>query len=113
MVGIQYSFLALLLPLMSYDLISVSVKMVLCDALSVECSLVVTVPAAVVLLVLHLIEAIQVLLARVTLLSMSIVGFEGFPSVTDSELWVEECVGFPIVPPPWQLLQKWLYFVTY
>ena len=86
MVGIQYSFLALLLPLMSYDLISVSVKMVLCDALSVECSLVVTVPAEVVLLVLHLIEAVQVLLARVTLLSMWIVGFEGFPSAMDSAL---------------------------
>ena len=64
------------------------------------------VPAAVVLLVLHLIEAILVLLAMVNLLSMLIVGFEGFPSVADSELWVEECVGFPIVRPPWQLVQN-------
>ena len=64
------------------------------------------VPAEVVLLVLHLIEAIQVLLAMITLLSMLIVGFEGFPSVTDSELWVEECVGYPTVRPPWQLVQN-------
>ena len=64
------------------------------------------VPAVAVLLVLRLIEATLVLLATVNLILTLIVGFEGFPSVTDSELWVVECVGYPTVRPPWQLVQN-------